>query len=80
MGGLFDCRTCRDTGVVFDVDDAAPYAPTPRYQRQGRYCLCSCGDALRAKEAREVADLRAQNDAARAWADEHMTAPEEACA
>lgn len=76
MSGL-GCHRCRDTGAVFDPVDADPYGPVPRYRTQRSYCACVFGDALRAKEAREVSDLRAQNAAARAWADEHMTPPEE---
>jgi hypothetical protein len=76
MSGLFDCSACRDTGAVVLRDDRAPYAATPSYRASGAYCSCSFGDALRVRDRNFEAQMKAENAAAREWADAHMSPPQ----
>lgn len=67
------CPTCHDTGLHVYLDDATPYAPTPRMLEMQKHCLCAAGMTILARDADDEAAFMAKQIAARDWADANMS-------
>ena len=70
------CRQCHDTGLHTYLEARDPHGPVAYHAPVTRYCDCAAGWDRKAAEVELYASLRANERAARAYADMMMGAGE----